>query len=170
MPSTSTASWMGIGGNTVTFATPSTWTLGLGGIQDDALEGLSAFLFDNDNARATVRLTPVDGGTVWTANITLSVHTVGIGGNTVTFATPSTWTLGLGGIQDDALEGLSAFLFDNDNARATVRLTPVDGGTVWTANITLSATKIGGTAGNTPADFDVTLAVQGKPTRAPATP
>ena len=95
---------------------------------------------------------------------------MGIGGNTVTFATPSTWTLGLGGIQDDALGGLSRFLFDNDNARATVRLTPVDGGTVWTANITLSATKIGGTAGNTPADFDVTLAVQGKPTRAPATP
>ena len=95
---------------------------------------------------------------------------MGIGGNTVTFATPSTWTLGLGGIQDDALEGLSAFLFDHDNARATVRLTPVDGGTVWTANITLSATKIGGTAGNTPADFDVTLAVQGKPTRQPATP
>ena len=95
---------------------------------------------------------------------------MGIGGNTVTFATPSTWTLGLGGIQDDALGGLTGFLFDHDNARATVRLTPVDGGTVWTANITLSATKIGGTAGNTPADFDVTLAVQGKPTRAPATP
>lgn len=95
---------------------------------------------------------------------------LGIGGNSVTFGTAATWVLGLGGLQDADLEGLSNFLFDHDNEAASIRLTPVAGGTPWTANVTLSAPKVGGTAGNTPADFDISLPVQGKPVRGAVTP
>lgn len=89
----------------------------------------------------------------------------GIGGNSLSFQTPATWGLTVGLAQDSDVNGLSWFLFDNDNAKATVRLTPDAGGPSVTANVTLTATAIGGTAGNTPATGTATFPVQGKPTR-----
>lgn len=116
-------------------------------------------LDDYTAAVSKAQLTPSTSGSNWT----------GIGGNTVASTSPAAWKADGSLAQDDAPGGLSRFLFDHDNERATIRLTPTAGGQAWKANVTLSATAIGGQAG-TLAAGDFSFPVQGKPVPLPTTP
>lgn len=118
-------------------------------------------LDDYTEAVSQAELTPTTSTGTWT----------GIGGNTLTFQPPSTWAMTAAGAQDNTPEGLSRFLFDHDGEDATVRLTPKSTQeSAWEVDVTLSATAIGGTAGNTPAVWTATFGVQGKPRPIDPTP
>lgn len=118
--------------------------------------GHNAVTFDDyTEAVSQAEFTPSSSSGQW----------AGIGGNTLSFSSPSTWGLTVAHAQDSDDDGLSAFLFENDNAKATVRLTPDNGGPRYVANVTLLATAIGGTAGNTAATGTATFPCQGKPSR-----
>lgn len=121
--------------------------------------GHGAVAFDDyTEAVSQAELTPATTTGTWT----------GIGGNTLTFQTPATWTATVGLVQDNDETGLSDFLFDNEGAEATLRLRPKAGGRGWEVDVTLSPTAIGGTFGNTPAAGTATFAVQGKPRKVAA--
>lgn len=118
-------------------------------------------LDDYTEAVSQAELTPTTSTGTWT----------GIGGNTLTFQTPATWAATIAIAQDNSPTGLSRFLFDNDGKPATLRLTPQSTEeTAWEADVTLSPTAIGGTAGNTPAAGTATFGVQGKPRPIDPTP
>lgn len=76
-PSTSTGSWGGIGGRTVTQVSNATWALVLGLAQDDDPDGLLTYLFENEGDTVTVLLEPVEGGTGWSCPVTISPANVG---------------------------------------------------------------------------------------------
>lgn len=123
--------------------------------------GYGATTFDDyTEAVSQAEFTPTTSTGTWT----------GIGGNQLSFNSPTTWVLTTALAQDNTEDGLSDFLFDHDGEAATVRLTPVDGGRSWEGDVTLSPTAIGGTAGNTPAVGTATFPLQGKPRKVPATP
>lgn len=116
--------------------------------------GHAATTFDDyTEAVSQAELIPATSTGSWT----------GIGGNSLSFQTPATWTATVALAQDNDATGLSDFLFDNDNAEATLRIFPKAGGRGWEVDVTLTPTAIGGTAGNTPATGSATFAVQGKP-------
>lgn len=82
-PTTSTGTWTGIGGNTLSFQTPATWAVTVALAQDNDPDGLSDFLFDNDGKEATLRLRPKAGGRGWEVDVTLSPTAIGgTAGNT----------------------------------------------------------------------------------------
>ena len=92
----------------------------------------------------------------------------GIGGNQLTFQSPTTWVAAVALAQDNSEDGLSDFLFDNDGAAATLRLYPQAGGRGWEVDVYLSPTAIGGTSGNTPAVGTANFAVIGRPRKVAA--
>jgi hypothetical protein len=124
--------------------------------------GHGATTFDDyTEAVSQAEFTPTNSTGTWT----------GIGGNTLTNTSPTTWVVTAALAQDNSEDGLSDFLFDNDGKEATVRLTPKAGGRGWEGDVTLSPTAIGGTAGNTPAVGTATFGVQGRPRKvAPPVP
>jgi hypothetical protein len=82
-PTTSTGTWNGIGGNTLTFQTPATWVVNAALAQDNSEDGLSDFLFNHDGEAATLRLYPQEGGRGWEVDVTLSPTAIGgTAGNT----------------------------------------------------------------------------------------
>jgi hypothetical protein len=121
--------------------------------------GHAATTFDDyTEAVSQAELRPSTSTGTWT----------GIGSNTLSFNSPTTWVAAVGLAQDNDEEGLSDFLFDHDGEQATIRLTPQSGGRGWEVDVTLSATAIGGTSGNTPAVGTATFAVQGRPRKVAA--
>lgn len=118
--------------------------------------GHDATAFDDyTEAVSQAEITPTSSSAAWQ----------GIGGNSINFATPSTWAATVAHAQDSDEEGLTWFLFEHDNEKATIRLTPDAGGPAIVANVTLLATAIGGTAGTAAATGTATFPIQGKPTR-----
>ena len=83
---------------------------------------------------------------------------------------PATWTVSLTLAQDynEALS-LATFLFDNEGSTVPMTYEPQEGGTSFAANVIITPGLIGGPV-NSYAEATVTLGVQGKPTRTPATP
>lgn len=121
--------------------------------------GHDAAAFDDyTEAVSQAELVPSTSSATWS----------GIGGNSLTFNGATGWACTIAHAQDNDPQGLTDFLFDNDGKEATIRLTPKRGGRAWEANVTLSPTAIGGTAGNAAASGTTTFPVQGKPRRVPA--
>lgn len=113
---------------------------------------------DYTEAVSQAELTPATTTATWT----------GIGGNQLTFQSPTTWLATVGIAQDNDPAGLSDFLFDNDGKEATVRLYPKAGGRGWEVDVYLAPTAIGGTSGNTAAVGTAAFAVQGRPRKVDA--
>jgi hypothetical protein len=83
IPTTSTGTWTGIGGNTLSNTSSATWGVTAALAQDNSPEGLSDFLFDHEGEEATVRLTPKAGGRGWEGDVTLTPTAIGgTAGNT----------------------------------------------------------------------------------------
>ncbi len=121
--------------------------------------GHGASTFDDyTEAVSQAQIDPTTSTGTWT----------GIGGNTLTFQSPTTWAATVALAQDNDESGLSDFLFDHDGDEATLRLTPKAGGRSWEVDVTLTPTAIGGTSGNTPTAGTATFGVQGRPRKVAA--
>ena len=83
---------------------------------------------------------------------------------------PATWTCQVTLAQDyDEALSLATFLFDHEGEKIPMTFEPQAGGTGFTADVIITPGTIGG-AVNTYAEATVTLGVQGKPVKTPATP
>ena len=87
----------------------------------------------------------------------------GIGGNVVRDQSVAEWSVALGLAQDLDPAGLLRYLLDNEGETKTAVFTPTAGGPSVTADIIISPSTIGGTAGADIATGSVTLAVDGAP-------
>ena len=87
-----------------------------------------------------------------------------IGGHVLTGTDRATWVLALGIAQDDDPAGLSRFLLEHEGEEVVTKLTPVNGGTVWTQTVIVTPGSIGGTASADLAQSTVSLPVIGRPT------
>jgi hypothetical protein len=76
-PTTNTASWRAINGNTVQNVDSATWVLALGLAQDDDPAGLSRYLLAHEGEEVPVTLVPVVGGTSWAATVVLTPGAIG---------------------------------------------------------------------------------------------
>jgi hypothetical protein len=108
---------------------------------------------DYSSAVSQAEFQPSTSSSSWTA----------INGHSVQLPSTATWVLALGLAQDDDPGGLSRYLLAHEGEQVAVKLTPVVGGTVWDATVTLTPGAIGGTAGADLAVAQVNLPVIGKP-------
>jgi len=76
-PSTSTATWRGIGGNVVKDQSKAEWSCTLAFAQDLAPEGLLRYLLDHDGDKKEVVFTPVAAGPTVTATLVMSPGDIG---------------------------------------------------------------------------------------------
>lgn len=91
-PSSSQATWTGLGNNTHSDVSTATWTVVLNYVQDwSTADSLSRYLFENEGAEVPVTFTPKNGGPSFEA--TVIVTPGAIGGQVNAFATTSV-TLG----------------------------------------------------------------------------
>src|SRR5690606_21590144 len=106
-----------------------------------------------------VEFTPTAQAATWT----------GLADNTVTSTATATWnvTMALGQEWDDP-DSLSNYLLENEGEVVDMTFAPRSGGTSFTAEVTISPSGIGGTAGAF-AVGSVTLGCT-KPVRVPVTP
>lgn len=87
-PSTSAATWRGIGGNVLRDQTVAEWTCVLEFAQDLDPDGLLRYLLDHEGEKVAAVFTPVSGGPDVLATITLSPGSIG-GGADGNYATAS---------------------------------------------------------------------------------
>lgn len=108
-----------------------------------------------------VRLTPTNTTATWKG---LKA------GSSFTKGGLATWAAGINFGQDHELAtSLSTFLFENEGKEYPFTIEPIDGGTGFSGTLIAQAGEIGGDV-DTFGVASVTLPVQGKPTRTPATP
>lgn len=116
---------------------------------------------DNDYRQAVdqVTLVPSSSTVAWT----------GLGQNTFTDQTTSSWTMTAAGAQDWTTAGsLGELLFEHEGERRPYLLRPIAGdGPSFTGVAILTPTQVGGQV-NAVAPFSVTLGLTGKPVRVPA--
>lgn len=93
-----------------------------------------------------------------------------IGGHVVQGVDPASWVLALNIAQDDDPAGLSRYLLLHEGEEVVTKLTPVEGGTVWTQTVIVTPGNIGGTAGADLAQGTVNLPVIGRPVPTDPTP
>lgn len=77
VPSVSSSTWRGIGGNVIKDQTIAEWTANLGFAQDLAAAGLLRYLHDNEGTQVTAVFTPKAGGPTVTADLILSPGAIG---------------------------------------------------------------------------------------------
>lgn len=102
-PTSSIATWTGLGSNTHTEAATATWTLDLSYVQDwETVDSLSAFLLANEGQTFAAEFHPKSGsGPSFTANVTITPGA--IGGAVNAFATT---TVSLGSTKPQLVAGV----------------------------------------------------------------
>lgn len=78
VPTAQPVIWKGLGGNTHTDIGTASWVCNLSFAQDwETEDSLSAFLFENEGETIAAVFEPVDGGTGFTANLTITPGSIG---------------------------------------------------------------------------------------------
>ena len=78
VPSSSTASWTGLGLNTFTDVATATWTVNLSGAQDWSATGLSRFLFEHEGEEVDFTFRPRSGeGPSFTTTVRITPGAIG---------------------------------------------------------------------------------------------